>query len=63
MINVAISMVTNFVVIIIFTPIFLSPGIAVAALALYLGNMYLRAQLSVKREKRCVISVFLMSIL
>ncbi|KAH9480784.1 ATP-binding cassette transporter abc4 [Psilocybe cubensis] len=51
MINVAISMITNFGVIIIFTPVFLSPGIAVAALALYLGNMYLRAQLSVKREK------------
>ncbi|KAH9480738.1 ATP-binding cassette transporter abc4 [Psilocybe cubensis] len=46
----AISMVTKIGVIVIFTPLFLAPGLGVAALGLYLGNMYLKAQLSVKRE-------------
>ncbi|KDR83054.1 hypothetical protein GALMADRAFT_238844 [Galerina marginata CBS 339.88] len=46
----SIGMVTNLFVIIIFTPIFLFPGLAVAALGFYLGNIYLKAQLSVKRE-------------
>ncbi|KAF9483592.1 multidrug resistance-associated ABC transporter [Pholiota conissans] len=36
--------------VVIFTPIFLWPGVAVAVAGLYLGNMYLKAQLSVKRE-------------
>lgn len=51
----AISMLTKIGVIVIFTPIFLAPGLGVAALGLYLGNMYLKAQLSVKREMRCVL--------
>ncbi|KDR83050.1 hypothetical protein GALMADRAFT_866663 [Galerina marginata CBS 339.88] len=45
-----IGLITNICVIIIFTPIFLFPGLAVAALGFYLGNIYLKAQLSVKRE-------------
>ncbi|KAF9476113.1 multidrug resistance-associated ABC transporter [Pholiota conissans] len=36
--------------VILFTPIFLWPGLAVAFVGLYMGNMYLKAQLSVKRE-------------
>lgn len=35
---------------VIFTPIFLIPGILVAALGVYIGNIYLKAQMSVKRE-------------
>ncbi|KAF8957025.1 multidrug resistance-associated ABC transporter [Flammula alnicola] len=36
--------------IVLFTPIFLGPGISVAIIGLWMGNMYLKAQLSVKRE-------------
>ncbi|KAF8816580.1 P-loop containing nucleoside triphosphate hydrolase protein [Phlegmacium glaucopus] len=48
--EIGITMLTKLVVIVIFTPIFLFPGIAIAILGASLGNLYLRAQLSVKRE-------------
>ncbi|KAF8885695.1 multidrug resistance-associated ABC transporter [Gymnopilus junonius] len=35
---------------VIFTPIFLLPGVIIAVLGIYLGNIYLKAQMSVKRE-------------
>ncbi|KDR71021.1 hypothetical protein GALMADRAFT_254171 [Galerina marginata CBS 339.88] len=35
---------------VIFTPIFLLPGIFIAVLGVYIGNIYLKAQMSVKRE-------------
>jgi hypothetical protein len=38
--------------IVLFTPIFLWPGLTVTIIGLSLGNMYLKAQLSVKRETR-----------
>lgn len=38
----------------LFTPVFLLPAIGVAASGFYLGNMYLKAQMSAKREKRQV---------
>ena len=41
-------------VIIIFTPFFLFPSVAVAGLGIFLGNMYIKAQMSVKREMRYV---------
>ncbi|KAF4617689.1 hypothetical protein D9613_006261 [Agrocybe pediades] len=44
------AMTSTMTVIIIFTPFFLFPSLAVAALAVYLGNMYMKAQMSVKRE-------------
>ena len=47
-----ITMLTKVVVIIIFVPVFVVPSIAIAILGFYLGNLYLRAQLSVKRETR-----------
>ena len=37
---------------VLFTPIFLLPGVLIALLGVYIGNIYLRAQMSVKREKR-----------
>lgn len=37
---------------VIFTPIFLLPGLVIAILGVYLGNLYLKAQMSVKREMR-----------
>ena len=47
-----IGMLTKLSVIVIFSPIFLFPGIAVAILGISMGNLYLKAQLSVKREMR-----------
>ncbi|KJA23280.1 hypothetical protein HYPSUDRAFT_201568 [Hypholoma sublateritium FD-334 SS-4] len=44
------SVITKFGVITIFTPVFFTPGLAVAGLCMYLGSIYLKAQLSVKRE-------------
>ena len=52
-----ITLLTKLVVIVIFTPIFLFPSMFIAIFGFFLGNLYLRAQLSVKRETRCAISV------
>jgi len=48
------GMVTRLGVVVLFTPIFLLPGVVIAIVGIFIGNMYLRAQLSVKREKRSV---------
>ncbi|KAF8157942.1 P-loop containing nucleoside triphosphate hydrolase protein [Crassisporium funariophilum] len=48
--QVVVGTVTKLGAVVLFTPLFIGPGLAIALLALYLGNMYLRAQLSVKRE-------------
>jgi len=37
-----------------FTPIFLIPGILIGVIGAYIGNIYLKAQMSVKREMRLV---------
>ena len=55
--DIGIALVTKIVVIVIFTPIFLVPAIAFSMAGFYLGNLYLRAQLSVKREMRYAIAV------
>ena len=47
-------MSTKLGAIILFTPVFFFPGIVVAILGAFIGNRYLRAQLSIKREMRCV---------
>ncbi|KAH9480765.1 ATP-binding cassette transporter abc4 [Psilocybe cubensis] len=36
--------------IVLFSPVFVFPGVAVAVLGIYVGNLYMRAQLSIKRE-------------
>jgi len=38
--------------VVLFTPLFFFPGLVVAMVGVYLGNLYLKAQLSVKRENR-----------
>ncbi len=48
----AVGVLTKLGAIILFTPIFLWPGLVVGLLAVQLGKMYLKAQLSVKRETR-----------
>ena len=52
----AITLLTKIVVIVIFTPIFVFPSIFIAVFGFFLGNLYLRAQLSVKREMRYAIA-------
>ena len=54
--DMGITMITKLVVIIIFTPIFLIPSMAFSMVGICLGNVYLRAQLSVKREMRYAIA-------
>lgn len=49
-----ISMVTKLGAVVLFTPMFFFPGMLVGALGMYAGNIYMRAQLSVKREMRYV---------
>ena len=46
------TLFTKIAAIIFFTPLFVFPGLGVAAFGLYLGNLYLKAQMSVKREMR-----------
>ena len=52
LIDLATGILTKLGVIIVLTPLFLFPGLFVALLAVRLGNLYLRSQLSVKREGR-----------
>ena len=44
------SMLVKFAAVVILTPIFLIPGVLVAVLGGICGQIYIRAQLSVKRE-------------
>ncbi|KAF9481117.1 multidrug resistance-associated ABC transporter [Pholiota conissans] len=51
LISVCLAMVSCLGIIMIFSPVFIFPGILVAVLGFYVGNMYLKAQLSAMREK------------
>ncbi|KAF8908922.1 P-loop containing nucleoside triphosphate hydrolase protein [Gymnopilus junonius] len=48
--NQSAGMLTKLAIIVLFTPVFLFPGIGVAILGILLGKAYLKAQLSIKRE-------------
>jgi len=50
--DLACAMVIKIGAIVLFTPPFLIPGIGVAVFGFFLGKLYLKAQLSVKRETR-----------
>ncbi|KDR74315.1 hypothetical protein GALMADRAFT_250126 [Galerina marginata CBS 339.88] len=50
LIDVFAGTLTKLGAVVIFTPLFFFPGLGAAVLGLYLGNVYLKAQLSVKRE-------------
>ena len=54
LLDLSMGMVIKLGAIVLFTPIFFLPGVGVAVFGFYLGNMYLKAQLSVKRETRYV---------
>ncbi len=44
------AMLIKFIAVVAFTPIFLFPGILVGILGVWCGQIYIKAQLSVKRE-------------
>lgn len=50
--SVTVGLITKLGAVLIFTPLFLLPGIALGALGFYLGTLFIKAQLSVKREMR-----------
>ncbi|KAF9038074.1 hypothetical protein BJ165DRAFT_1604107 [Panaeolus papilionaceus] len=54
-----VGMLSRFTSILIFTPAFLVPGIAVALSGMYLAKIYLKAQLSTKREMSNALSPML----
>ena len=45
-----ISMFAKFVAVVVFSPVFLFPGVAAFAIGALVGQIYIKAQLSVKRE-------------
>ncbi|EKM51055.1 uncharacterized protein PHACADRAFT_128771 [Phanerochaete carnosa HHB-10118-sp] len=49
-IGVSVAIITQLIAMIIYTPIFLLPSVFVVGLGIWLGNVYIKAQLSVKRE-------------
>ena len=53
--SLAMSCLVNLGAIVLFTPIFIIPGFGVGVGGALLGNWYLRAQLSIKREMRLVV--------
>lgn len=48
--DLSIGMLAKFGAIMIITPAFIAPGILVFVLGVWLGRLYMRAQLAVKRE-------------
>ncbi|PSR71469.1 hypothetical protein PHLCEN_2v12736, partial [Hermanssonia centrifuga] len=60
--NITLSMITALGAVIIYTPSFVFPALLLAALGGYLGQIYMKAQLSVKREmsntKSPVLAIF-----
>lgn len=61
-IQLSVSLVAKLGAVIVYTPVFLFPGIFIFICGGYLGHIYMRAQLSVKREqsnaKAPVVGVF-----
>lgn len=49
-VEISIALLVKFAAVIIITPVFIAPGILVFALGVWLGRLYMRAQLAVKRE-------------
>lgn len=47
-----IALLTEMGIVFLFAPFFVLPGLAIGAIGFYIGNLYLKAQLSAQREKR-----------
>lgn len=45
-------MIIDLISAVVFVPIFTLPGLFIAAIGMYVGSKYLKAQLSVRREMR-----------
>jgi len=45
-----ISMLAKFIAVVVFSPVFLLPGVAAFVIGAAVGQIYIKAQLSVKRE-------------
>ena len=58
----SVTLITKLGAVIVYTPIFVFPGIFIFVIGGYLGQIYMRAQISVKREqsnaKAPVVGVF-----
>jgi ABC-type multidrug transport system fused ATPase/permease subunit len=52
---IAVSMIVKLSGLVFFSPILLFPGILVSVVSAYLGNIYLKAQMSVQRETRYIL--------
>lgn len=48
--NIGISMIAKFIAVVVFSPVFLLPGVVAFAVGAFFGQVYIKAQLSVKRE-------------
>jgi uncharacterized membrane protein YobD (UPF0266 family) len=48
--DITVTMINKLGIIVIFIPIFAVPGVVFAAVGLFIGGLYMRAQLPVKRE-------------
>jgi hypothetical protein len=48
--NIGISMFMKFIAVVVFSPVFLLPGVIAFVVGALLGQIYMKAQLSVKRE-------------
>jgi len=57
LVDVANGFLTKLGAVVLFTPLFVFPGVGLGVVGLFLGNMYLKAQLSVKRETRYYIQI------
>ncbi|TFK34800.1 multidrug resistance-associated ABC transporter [Crucibulum laeve] len=49
-VNLSITVIVKLSVIVLYTPVFIFPGLGVAMIGIFAGNVYLKAQMSVKRE-------------
>ncbi|CAE7138909.1 unnamed protein product [Rhizoctonia solani] len=49
-VNISFSMLSSFLVVIIFSPQFITPGVIILAGGFGMGHIYIRSQLSIKRE-------------
>jgi hypothetical protein len=48
--EISIAMLIKFVAVMYVTPVFIIPGIAIAVLGAWLGQVYMKAQIAIKRE-------------
>lgn len=48
--DVTLTMIIRLASVLVYTPIFLFPAVFIAAFGLWIGQVYMKAQLSVKRE-------------